>query len=229
VDAKIPDQRPNQWDLWVYPDKATAAVPNGIEVATVWDENTKQLLREGKTVFLVVDPKSLPFAVNSKPTTQEGNKSRAGTFDMPIPGNFTPVFWTMMMKKSQFAQTMGLLLDPKHPALAKFPTEAHSNWQWWDPVMKSSVMQLDSLPPDLVPIVRVIDNFRYNQRLGMVFEAKVGPGKLLVSSSNLTSDLENRPAAAQLRHSLLSYMGSANFQPVTQVKEEDLDKVLLRN
>lgn len=228
VDTKVPGQLPNQWDIWVYPEMASTSVPDGVELVKAWDEKSKSLLREGKTVFLVVDPQSLPFAVNTKPKKEDGYKSRAGTFDMPIPGNFTPVFWTMMMKKGQFAQTMGLLLDPKHPALAEFPTESHSNWQWWDPVMKSSVMQLDALPPDLTPIVRVIDNFRYNQRLGMVFEAKVGPGKLLVSSSDLVSDLEKRPAALQLRNSLLSYMGSANFQPSTEAKEEALDKVFLR-
>ena len=27
--------------------------------------------------------------------------------------------------------TLGILCDPRHPALANFPTEFNSNWQWW--------------------------------------------------------------------------------------------------
>ena len=197
-------------------------------MTTAWDDRTKSLLHQGRKVLLVVDPNGLPLAINSKPSKAENFKSRAGTFDMPIPGNFTPVFWTMMMKKGQLAQTMGLQCDPSNPALAKFPTEFHSNWQWWDPVIHSAVMQIDGLPKALLPIVRVVDNFRYNQRLAMIFEVKLGSGSLLVCSSDIVNDLEKRPVARQLRRSLLDYMASPAFQPQVSVSENELENVLLR-
>jgi len=34
------------------------------------------------------------------------------------------------MKHRQVSKTMGILCDPANPALAEFPTEFHSNWQW---------------------------------------------------------------------------------------------------
>lgn len=229
VDASVPGQMPNHWDLWVYPSRVSDQVPAGITVSTALDENTKALLRKGGKVLVIADPKELPPALNSKPGAAEAYKSRSGTFDVPIPGNFTPVFWTMMMKTGQLAQTMGLLCDPKHPALAGFPTEFHSNWQWWDPVMQSTVLQIDVLPRELVPIVGVIDNFRYNQRLAMIFEAKVGSGKLLVCSSDINTTLDKRPVARQLRRSLLDYMASSLFEPPVKISEEALDRVLLRS
>jgi hypothetical protein len=36
----------------------------------------------------------------------------------------------------QLPGTMGLLINPNHLALANFPTEIHSNWQWWDFMQK---------------------------------------------------------------------------------------------
>ena len=206
----------------------SADVPPTITLATAWDENAKGLLRNGRKVLLVVPKDSLPLAVNAKPTRAENYKSRAGTLNSPIPGNFTPVFWSMLMKRGQLAQTMGLLCDPAHPALAGFPTEFHSNWQWWDPVMHSAVMQIDPLPKALRPIVGVVDNFRYNQRLAMVFEAKVSGGKLIVCSSDILNGLDERPVARQLRRSLLDYMASPDFSPAASVTEAALDEVLLR-
>jgi hypothetical protein len=51
-----------------------------------------------------------------------------------------------------------------------------------------------------------------------VFEAKVGKGKLIVSSLDLSSDVDDtRPAARQLYYSLQNYMASAKFNPAYSV------------
>jgi hypothetical protein len=55
----------------------------------------------------------------------------------------------------------------------------------------------------------------------MIFEARVGRGKLLVSSADLENDLENRSVARQLRKSVLDYMRSAKFNPQTVVTPEN--------
>jgi len=109
--------------------------------------------------------------------------------------------------------TLGILCDPAHPALAEFPTEFHSNWQWWDLVSKSRAMILDDLDPDLRPLVQVIDDWNTNRKLALVFEAKVGAGKLLACSIDLHSDLAARPVARQMRRSLLQYVQSDAFGP----------------
>ncbi|MEO0340555.1 MAG: glycoside hydrolase family 2, partial [Bacteroidota bacterium] len=104
-----------------------------------------------------------------------------------------------------------ILCDPDHPALADFPTDIHTDWQWWDLNKQSKAIVLDSIGVD--PIVRVIDNFVTNRSLGNIFEAKVGNGKLLFTSIDLQTNLENRLVARQLRKSLMDYMQSGAFQP----------------
>ena len=74
-------------------------------------------------------------------------------------------------------------------------------------------MILDDLDRGLQPIVQVIDDWNTDRKLGLVFEARVGQGKLLVCSIDLQTDLERRPVARQMRHSLLSYMSRRAFKP----------------
>jgi len=61
--------------------------------------------------------------------------------------------------------------------------------------------------------VQPVTDFHYNRLRAQVFEARVGPGRLLVCGYDLTKNLDRRPAARQFRHSLLHYLTSPNFQP----------------
>jgi hypothetical protein len=53
----------------------------------------------------------------------------------------------------------------------------------------------------------------------------VGPGKLLATSFDLINSLDARPAARQLRYSLLHYAASAEFKPAVELPSEVLDKI----
>ena len=68
-------------------------------------------------------------------------------------------------------------------------------------------------PRNLRPTVQVIDDWVTSRKLGLVFEARMGAGKLLVCSIDLRKDLENNPVARQMLHSLLHYMSSSKFKP----------------
>jgi hypothetical protein len=83
-------------------------------------------------------------------------------------------------------------------------------------------MILDGLPKPLRPTVQGIDDWFTNRRLGLVFEARVGRGRLLVTSIDLERDLEANPVARQLRHSLLRYAASEGFAPKVEVSPGDL-------
>lgn len=39
-------------------------------------------------------------------------------------------------------QTLGLLCDPKHPALNDFPNTGHGDWQWFDLLFQASAIRL---------------------------------------------------------------------------------------
>jgi outer membrane receptor for ferric coprogen and ferric-rhodotorulic acid len=53
--------------------------------------------------------------------------------------------------------------------------------------------------------------------LGLIVEAKVGKGKLLICSADVSSNLDTRPVARQLAYSLQQYMVSSAFNPQTSV------------
>jgi len=62
-----------------------------------------------------------------------------------------------------------------------------------------------------------------NRKLALVFEAKVGNGKLVVCSIDLKTKIDERPVSKQLLLSLLDYMNSNSFNPdcelpITQVR-----------
>ena len=121
---------------------------------------------------------------------------------------------------------MGILCDPTHPALAQFPTEYHSNWQWWDVLRPSRVLDLDGMQSRPTSIVRMVDSFIGNRALSVLFEARLGKGRILVTSLDLSSDLASRHAARQLRQSLSSYVCSKSFAPQVEIASDDVDRLL---
>ena len=76
---------------------------------------------------------------------------------------------------------------------------------------------MDKLPPNLRPLVQIIDDWNTNRKLGLLFECRVGTGRLLVCAADLGKDLDQRPAARQLRASLLAYMQTRGFTPKLEV------------
>ena len=141
-------------------------------------------------------------------------------------GKFLPVFWSPVHFPKQ-AGSMGLLCDPSHPALADFPNDGHSDWQWWELCVNSRTMVVDSLRGGS-PIVEVIDNFTNNRRMAMIYEGRVGNGKLVLASCDLTSDPENRIVARQMRRSLIRYMQSDRFDP-SEIKNPELLRTFIGN
>ena len=92
----------------------------------------------------------------------------------------------------------------RNAALAEFPTDYYTNWQWWELLQYSKPVIMT--PFGVKPIVRVIDDWALCRDLGLVFEMKVGKGKVLVCAIDILNDLESRPVARQLKYSLLEYM-----------------------
>jgi hypothetical protein len=189
----------NSWDIWVYPAVLDTQPPDDVFTAERFDEKTKTALKDGAKMLLMPPLNSI---------------------DSDVPPAFTTIFWNTQWTHRQPPHTLGILCNPKHPALAQFPTESHSNWQWWDLVTKSRFMILDKFPAELRPIVQVIDDWNTNRRLGLIFEAKVGKGKLLVCGIDLKNNLSERPVARQMLHSLLTYMGSNAFAPKHSIDAE---------
>jgi hypothetical protein len=119
---------------------------------------------------------------------------------------------------------LGLLNDYKHSALAAFPTEDCCDWQWVDLLPQTVAMNMEALSPTLASIVQPIDDWNRNLRLSMLFECRVGNGKLMVTSFDLSDKaLENKPVAASLQKSVLGYMASAKFNPKSKIAVAELE------
>lgn len=151
-----------------------------------------------------------------------------------IPGFYCTDFWCYpmfrdvcnWMKKPVAVGTMGLCIQQDHPALAQFPSQKYSTPQWYDLVSAADCAILDDTPEGFTPIVQMIDNFERNHKLGILWEAQVGNGCLLVCTSRLSSAAE-RPEVRWFAKSILSYAKSDAFRPEQKMTPEQLQKIFL--
>ncbi|HWW03214.1 MAG TPA: discoidin domain-containing protein [Candidatus Acidoferrum sp.] len=194
----------NDWDIWVYPADTTAKPPPNVVVCGKW-ELAKAALAEGKKVLFFAQ------SVN----TEES-----------IRGRFLPVFWSPVWFPNQKPNTMGLLCDPAHPLFAQFPTDFHSDWQWYDLMQHSRVFVLDGTPPAYRPVLQVIDNFARNHKLGVIFEGRAERGQLLACGFELPASSKD-PAARQLLAGLYAYAGSPAFNPAQELSDAWLEKLFV--
>ena len=204
----------NSYPLWVYPSDNLPQLSNDILVARRVDRAMLNRLKSGGKVLLFPDHKRY-------------EKQTVG-------GLFQTDYWNYRMFKTICENlgkevspgTLGILTDPSHPALASFPTENHTNWQWFPIVKSSRPMVLDLLPAAYRPIVQVIDNVERNHKLGLLFEFKVGEGRLLVCAADLRSVLD-KPEARQFYLSLVRYMESDAFSPATNLTPDELERLFI--
>ncbi|HEY8937104.1 MAG TPA: sugar-binding domain-containing protein [Cyclobacteriaceae bacterium] len=176
----------NTWSIWVYPEMQLES--NGdVFVTQAFDVAQAELAR-GKKVLLI-----------------PGLKDIKG-----IEGKFVPVFWSPVHFPDQ-PGTMGVLVDPSHKVFQSFPTDSHSDWQWWDINKHSVVIE------EKEPLIRIIDNFFKNRELGILYEFSSGKGKIVICTADILTDKEHRPAANQLFNSIVRYMNSEDFKPSHEI------------
>lgn len=196
----------NQWDFWVYPKRANIkSLTNNIRIVNKMNAKTNKFLKNGGKVLL---------------TLGKGGVKKDKGGDVGI--GFSSIFWNTAWTRGQKPHTLGIFCDPGHPALAEFPTEYHSNWQWWYAMSHSDAIVLDELPETIHPIVRVIDDWFTNRRLALIFEAKVGKGKIIITGIDLKHPPSKYPEARQLLYSLIRYMDGDSFDPKVELSEEDI-------
>lgn len=203
----------NDWNFWVYPAPVEVPAPAGVLVTGDW-AGAKAALEAGGRVLFVPGKEALD------PRTSPPMKDK-------------PVFWNIQMTvrpprnlTPRFDAMLGLLCEPEHPALAGFPTEVNCDWQWTPLVNDVRSVNLRHAPRTLQPIVAAIDDWNRNWRLGVLFECRVGTGRLMVSVVDvLTPEFAG---AIQLRRSLLDYMAGDKFQPAATLTGPEIDALWAR-
>lgn len=207
----------NSCSLWVYPDSEVRAPEKNIYISRKLDNRMLSELNNGGSVLWFPD--------------KEEYKQQT------LEGLFQTDYWNYRMfkgvserrnKLSLSPGTLGIFTSSEHPVFKDFPTDYHSNWQWYPIIKQSYPLIMDKMPEGYKPIVQVIDNVERNHRLGLLFEFKIGRGKLLVCMSDLDA-VTDKPETRQLYNSILGYMASEEFNPTYQLSPESLKELFTQD
>ncbi|MBR1597215.1 MAG: beta-glycosidase [Phocaeicola sp.] len=199
----------NSYPIWVYDLNHKLTVPDDIRITHSLDQSTLVgLVNGGKVLFM--------------PDKQKYK-------DITVGGLFQTDYWNYRMFKTVSERlgkevspgTLGILTDPSLELFRLFPTDQHTNWQWFPIVKASRPLILDRLGKNYKPLVQVIDNIERNHKLGLIFELAVGQGKLLVCMADLETLLDY-PEGKALYESVLHYMSSDSFNPNYQLDASQL-------
>lgn len=199
----------NVYSLWQFPEQEMPSLESTERVCVTADfaEARKRLEAGGSVLYM------------------------AGELTNKVKGFYCSDFWCYPMFRSISESmgkevpigTLGLCIDKHHPAIQKFRPERWSTPQWYDLVSHADLAVLDGLP--IQPIVQMIDNFERNHKLGLLFECKVGRGRLLVCTARL-SEISDRPEVRQFAQCLLTYVVSPLFSPEVQIPADVLEEIL---
>ncbi len=180
----------NLWDLYVFP-KAAESAPgeNTAVLRTCTGSELLHLLREGKNVIL--------FGTGSFAACDV-------SFQLSIAGRTTGHLATAVAD---------------HPLMADFPHDGFCGMQFASMLngSRSAVLDLTEMPHR--PIVDIASSYKNAHREAMLFEYRVGAGKLLVCTLHLT---EEDPAAQWLKARILTYADSDAFKPAQSLSEAQL-------
>ncbi|GAB3274806.1 sugar-binding domain-containing protein [Kineosporia babensis] len=186
----------NDWDLWFFAPAAALAT-SVLETSNV--QEALEQAQRGATVLLTAAP---------------------GTVETDVVTGFSTVFWNTAWTKNQAPHTLGITHEVSHPVFRHFPSEGHTDWQWWELLHGAQAMLLEGLPTGLQPIVQPIDTWFSARRLGALFEVRVGAGRLMVCSLNLTPVVPGDPVTGQFRQALLEYLTGDDLAPAVRVEPE---------
>ena len=210
----------NHWDFWVYPSIE--------ERGERKEEREKPLLVNGENLLITdsLDEKALAVLEKGGDVLLcAAGKVRYGN---DVRHTFLPVFWNTSWFKMRPPHTTGAYIQSRHPVFREFPTDDWQDLQWWELTNRAQVMNLSEFPSDYQPIVQPIDTWHVSRKLGMLIEARVLKGRLVMTTLDITSALTRRPVARQLRQSVLAYMSSTDFQPQITLQPETITHLFER-
>jgi hypothetical protein len=183
----------NEWDFWVYPTKAEMPKVKDIYITDSLDSKAIRILNNGGKVLITA-----------------GGKIRYGN---DVKQTYLPVFWNTSWFKMRPPHTTGAYIMDNHPVFKDFATDSWQNINWWELINRAQVMNLQEFPKDYQPIYQPIDTWHVSRKLGMIIEANVLNGKLLMTTFDINNNLNKRIVARQLRKSILEYMSGNSFKP----------------
>lgn len=183
----------NKWNFWVYPAEEDMPEAEDILITDTLDDEAVATLKKGGRVLITA-----------------AGKVRFGN---DVKQTYLPVFWNTSWFKMRPPHTTGASIDTAHPLFSRFPTDNWSNLNWWELLNKVQVMNLRDFPATYQPPIQPIDTWHISRKLGMLVEANVLGGRLLMTTMDIDNGLQSRPVARRMRKAIIEYMESDDFRP----------------
>lgn len=187
----------NSYPIWVYP-QVQPRCPSSIYETEHFDDRAEEILKQGGIVYLTP-------------------QSDQNCIPQSIQAQFSTDFWSVGTFLSQDGG-MGQLINDEHPIFQHFPTERHTNWQWWPMANRRAFI----LPESLKTIISEMDSYAYLRPMAKLFEGRCYSGRILVSSMGLQELMQYTEARA-FQYAIYRYLSSEMFVP-----HQQLDPLMLR-
>lgn len=188
------------YPIWVY-RKTTPVCPENVYETRAFDVKTREILQNGGRVYLSpdADKESLPNSIKTQ---------------------FTTDFWSVGTFADQEGG-MGQLIDTEHPIFKEFPTDFHTDWQWWIMATKRAVI----LPHPMKTIITEMDSYAFLRPMAQMIEFRCLKGKVLLSTMELHKS-QQYPEVRALQASIYTYLSGKNFEPAEEITEEELSMLV---
>lgn len=188
------------YPVWVY-QKTSPECPKNVYETRVFDEQTRAVLQNGGRVYLSpdADKESLPYSIKTQ---------------------FTTDFWSVGTFADQEGG-MGQLIDTEHPIFKEFPTDFHTDWQWWIMATKRAVV----LPHPMKTIITEMDSYAFLRPMAQLIEFRCLKGNVLLSTMELHKS-QQYPEARALQTAIYEYLSGEDFEPSEEIAEEELSMLV---
>lgn len=188
------------YPIWVY-RKTTPVCPENVYETRAFDVKTREILQNGGRVYLSpdADKERLPNSIKTQ---------------------FTTDFWSVGTFADQEGG-MGQLIDTEHPIFKEFPTDFHTDWQWWIMATKRAVI----LPHPMKTIITEMDSYAFLRPMAQLIEFRCLKGKVLLSTMELHKS-QQYPEVRALQASIYTYLSGENFEPAEEITEEELSMLV---
>ena len=184
----------NQWEVYAFPRVASAEPP--ADVVVIHKSRREKMLAALAAGKRVVVFGGGPF------------KALPTSFRIGLAGRSSGNYATVIQKD--------------HPIFADFPHEGYCGWQFRRLMDQGQAVQLEAAVP-FDPIVDIASSVKVVIRQALMFEYRVGPGRLLVCGFRFRDD---DPAAAYLKDCLLAYAAGAAFTPRHAITPAQLEAIM---
>ena len=215
----------NDWDFWVF-----AKLSPPIVNAASDEENLARLQGRYESIKPLRDYSDQKLWIVSEMGDREIEHIEKGGDILLLNTKVFPVHSGFVNFRSGLGgrahHNVGKVIAP-HPIFENLPHEGWGNWHFYYVFDEAKAIVFDGLEKDygvsFDPIVEVISSAAEIRKQALIFEKKVGRGRLFVSNCIYKDD---NPACVALMDGIMAYIQSRAFKPKTEMEVDILKQCI---